>query len=278
MPYLALKDNIKIYYEDRGKGETLLFCHGLNSSHLDIKNFIDEFKGDFRIVCYDQRGHAFSDRATNHLNVKTLGQDLRQLIEYLNLDDVTVIGHSMGAASIFSYVNQFGCDRLKRIVAADMSPYMRNTVWEGGIGQGKWTDEDFLEDLDRIFDDVGNYAFVVVKNLMNPALKNIPKDFEPAMINYFGSTCDPLTTASFWYSLFRTDQRPAIEKITVPFLYIMPELPLYSMVAVDYMREHVKGSFYLEKDFPNTSHNIIQQAPHEVAERVKSFINKTCNE
>ena len=76
MPYLATTDGTKIYYEDKGRGETLIFCHGLNSSHLAIKNFIDEFSGEYRTVCYDQRGHASSDRAKIHMNVKTLGQDL----------------------------------------------------------------------------------------------------------------------------------------------------------------------------------------------------------
>lgn len=69
----------------------------------------------------------------------------------------------MGAAAIFSYVNQFGCENLKRIVVCDMSPYMRNDGWTGGIGQGKWTDEDFLSDLDRIFDNIGYAAWYITK-------------------------------------------------------------------------------------------------------------------
>ena len=155
MPYLTMRDGTKIYYEDHGHGETLLFSHGLSSSHLELKNFINEFKNEYRCVCYDQRGHEASDRSQIHMNVKTLGQDMNELIEYLDLKNVTVIGHSMGAATIFSYVNQFGCEKLKRIVAADMTPYMRNDGWEGGIGQGKWTDENFMQDLDNMFDNLG---------------------------------------------------------------------------------------------------------------------------
>lgn len=272
MPFLTVKDGTKLYYEDHGQGETLLFCHGLNSSHLAIKDFINEFKGEYRLVFYDQRGHESSDRATKHMNVRTLGQDVAEIIDALDLRDVTAIGHSMGAASIFSYVNQFGCGKLKRIVAADMSPRMSNTDWQGGIGLGKWTDEDFMQDLERIFDDVGAAGWHITKTMMNPALANTPAELEPAMIALCGKGFDPFTMASLWFSLFRTDQRPAMAKITVPFLYIMPETPLYSMTNVDYIRAHVKGGFTLEKDFPGTTHIILQQAPHEVAERVKAFI------
>ena len=101
MPYFAVSDWTKIYYEDCGQGETILFAHGLGSSHMELKPFIDEFRGNFRCVCYDHRGHGASDRSKIHMNVKRLGQDMNELIEYLNLKDITIIGHSMGAATIF---------------------------------------------------------------------------------------------------------------------------------------------------------------------------------
>ncbi len=271
MPYLAMRDGTKIYYEEHGKGETLLFSHGLSSSHLELRNFINEFS-DYHCVCYDQRGHEASDRTTSHMNIKTLGQDMNELIEYLDLKDVTVIGHSMGAATIFSYVNQFGCSKLKRIVAADMSPYMRNDGWEGGIGQGKWTDEDFMRDFDNMFDDLGLANWRIMKEIMNPALASTPAEFEPAMTAMCRGKFDPFTVVSMWYSLFRTDQRAAIEKITVPFLYLMPEVPLYSMTTVNFYKEHLKGSFVLEKDFPGTTHLILMEKPHEVAKKVKEFL------
>ncbi len=92
------------------------------------------------------------------------------------------------------------------------------------------------------------------------------------MIALCGKGYDPLTMASLWFSLYRTDQRPAMEKITVPLLYIMPETPLYSMVNVEYIREHIQCEFVLEKDFPGTTHTILSQSPRQVAERVKAFI------
>ena len=47
MPMFTTTDGTKLYYEDTGKGPTLVFCHGLNSSHLAIKNFIDEFRNEY---------------------------------------------------------------------------------------------------------------------------------------------------------------------------------------------------------------------------------------
>ena len=272
MAYLTLRDGIKIYFEDCGTGEPILFIHGLNSSSEKIKKFISKFKKDYRCVYYDQRGHGLSDRANIHMNIENLGRDLNEIIEKLNLENVTVIGHSMGAAAIFNYVNQFGCGKLKNIVVVDMSPCTSNKDWKGGIAQGTGTDENILEIMDRIFDDISAANWYITKNLLNPKLKDTPAKIEAEMINFFSEGCDTLTTASLWFSNFRIDQRPAIDKITVPFLYIMPELPLYSMEAVNFYREHVKNKFYLEKDFPNTTHLILLERPREVAEKIKAFL------
>lgn len=184
MSFLTMSDGIKIYYEDHGEGETLLFIHGLNSSHLLNKEFYNEFKDEYHTVFYDQRGHESSDRSTIHMNVQRLAQDLNEIIESLDLDNVTLIGHSMGAATIYNYVEQFGCDKIKRIVAADMSPYMRNNGWTGGIGQESWTDEDFMQDLERIFDDIGYGGWYITKNLMNPSLKDTPEELEDARLHF----------------------------------------------------------------------------------------------
>lgn len=274
MPYITTSDGVKIYYEDHGQGETLLFSHGMNSSHLRIKNFIDDFKGDYRLVCYDHRGHGASERASINMNLQRLGRDLRELIEALELDDVTAIGHSMGGSTIFSYVNQFGCERLKRIVDVDMSPCGRNSDWSGGIAQGRWTDEDFMRDMDRIFESPGRADWYLDKTMINPKLANTPAEMENAMIALCGQGLDALTMASMWFSLYRIDLRPAMEKITVPLLYVMPETPLFTMECVDYIRDHVKGGFTLEKDFPGTTHSILVEAPRQVAERVKAFIRE----
>ena len=52
----------------------------------------------------------------------------------------------------------------------------------------------------------------------------------------------------------------------------MPEHPLYSTKATDYIKEHVQGSFVLENDFPGTTHALWSQMPHEVAETIKKFM------
>ena len=153
-----------------------------------------------------------------------------------------------------------------------MSPYLRNKDWKGGIARGEWTDEDYFNDFDRMFNDVAEANWYIIKEGMNHEYKKIPKEMEQTMINSIKDNIHPFITAGFWYSLFRTDQREVISKINIPFLYIMPDFPLYSMTTVNFYKDNVKGKFQLENNFPKTTHMILMEAPKEVADSVKKFI------
>ena len=276
MPYLMMQDGTQIYYEDRGKGETMLILHGVTASHRKMEGFVREFLGDYRCVTMDLRGHGGSNHVGLHMNLKTLAQDVHELMEYLDLKDVTIVGHSLGGGTIFSYVSQFGCDRLKRIVNVDMTPCASNRDWKGGLGRGEWTDADYLDDIERYFDNRDEQNWVVTKELMMPALKALPPEAEHGMVLTCMESCecDAFTAAGLWYSVFRTDSRPGVEKITVPFLHVFPETPICTMEAVNYVRDHAKGPVEIADGFPGTSHMILLEAPVPVAEKVKAFMKK----
>lgn len=74
-----------------------------------------------------------------------------------------------------------------------------------------------------------------MSKLMNPALQELPQKEQENLIENFRKEVDPLIFSAFWFSLFRTDQRPSLEKIDVPVLYLMPEDVLYSTINTDYI-------------------------------------------
>ena len=55
MPYLTMQDGTKLYYQDRGKGQTILFAHGLNSSHIKNRDFLDEFRDEYKRIMHLQK-------------------------------------------------------------------------------------------------------------------------------------------------------------------------------------------------------------------------------
>ena len=88
--------------------------------------------------------------------------------------------------------------------------------------------------MENFFDDVGKANLSIIVDCMLPGNKN--KSIETQQYSPPSSVFNPTESfvmSSLWWSLFRTDQRPFISKITVPFIYIIPEYSLYS-------RNHMK--------------------------------------
>ncbi|HEX8804861.1 MAG TPA: alpha/beta fold hydrolase, partial [Acidimicrobiales bacterium] len=59
-------------------------------------------EGGHRVVLYDQRGHGRSERGAAPLTVDVLGDDLRAVVEQLDVRDAVLAGHSMGGMSVMS--------------------------------------------------------------------------------------------------------------------------------------------------------------------------------
>ena len=100
---------------------TIVFIHGFGLSqhvwHYQRRDLADEF----RLVLYDQRGHAGSQRAAHgDYSVEALGRDLRAVLDAAIPDGerVVLVGHSMGGMSILSYVDQFPEAVSERIAGA----------------------------------------------------------------------------------------------------------------------------------------------------------------
>lgn len=90
--------NIKIYYEEYGKGEPLLLLHGFGGTLSDWDAEIQILKNHFHVIAWDMRGHGRStsaDTSSVFLH-ETAAKDLVHLIKTLQLKNVKVIGHSSG--------------------------------------------------------------------------------------------------------------------------------------------------------------------------------------
>ncbi len=101
-------DDGSIFTICRGKGPALLFCHGVTlSNRVWVKQFEDLPERGFRCIAFDSRGHGESSTGTTGHSIANLAEDVRTVIEHLNLRDVVLVGHSMGgvAAQAFALLH-----------------------------------------------------------------------------------------------------------------------------------------------------------------------------
>ncbi len=98
MPY-APCNNANIYYEIYGHGEPLLFINGLKTDHTRWFKLKELLATHYQVILFDNRATGRTQDEGHGFTVETMANDTAALIEYLNLDSVTVIGHSLGGAT-----------------------------------------------------------------------------------------------------------------------------------------------------------------------------------
>ncbi|KAJ1480155.1 Alpha/Beta hydrolase protein [Baffinella frigidus] len=109
---------------------------GLNVTELASKGL--------RVVTYDQRGHGDSDKPAHGNTVARLAADLRDVLSSRpDLQNVTLVGASMGVAVILSYLELFGFARVSKLIFVDQAP-LQNRVEGWTIGSKGCYDEASL--------------------------------------------------------------------------------------------------------------------------------------
>ncbi|QFT89277.1 Dihydrolipoyllysine-residue acetyltransferase component of acetoin cleaving system [Bacillus sp. THAF10] len=92
----VIKDDISLHYEDQGVGHAIVLLHGFCGSHEYWKYVIDELEDRYRIIAVDLRGHGDSAVAENEFTIEDMADDVKVLLESLEIEEATVIGHSLG--------------------------------------------------------------------------------------------------------------------------------------------------------------------------------------
>lgn len=90
-------DKTTIHYDSKGSGETtLLFIHCWSCDRSYWNNQFDLFSKYFRVVKLDLAGHGESGNNRKRYTIQTFAQDIEAIIAKLKLENVVLIGHSMG--------------------------------------------------------------------------------------------------------------------------------------------------------------------------------------
>lgn len=107
---------------EAGSGQPLIMIPGWSQSAAEYGRNIDELAKDRRVIALDMRSHGDSPNAASGHRIQRLAKDLREVIDALGLDNVDVLGHSMGSSIIWSYLDLFGEEKLRRLIIVDQAP------------------------------------------------------------------------------------------------------------------------------------------------------------
>jgi len=128
--HVTTSDGVSLYYLEAGSGRPILMIPGWSQTAEQFRHQLEGLSDRYRVIALDMRGHGESDKPEFGYKISRLAKDVRDVIEALDLDEVNILGHSMGSSVIWNYYDMYGPDRLSKLLLIDQMPMITsNPAW-----------------------------------------------------------------------------------------------------------------------------------------------------
>lgn len=209
-----------LHVEDTGgTGRPVVLIHGWPLSGKAWEKQVPALsQADYRVITYDRRGFGESQKPADGFDYGTLANDLSDIIKELDLNDVTLVGFSMGGGEVARYIADHGEDRLHSVVfAGAVPPYLMQGPDnpDGPLTKEKAgeMEAELKEDRTAFFDQFTKDFFSA-----NGVLKVSEEDRQKAIALCHQS--DQTAALGCMKAFGTTDFRDDLTRVTVPTLVI----------------------------------------------------------
>jgi pimeloyl-ACP methyl ester carboxylesterase len=216
----GLFKSVDLHVEDTGgTGRPVVLIHGWPLSGASWSKQVPAFAAaGHRVVSYDRRGFGRSDKPASGYDYDTFAEDLHSILEALDLNDVTLVGFSMGGGEIARYFGKYGSERVHSIVfASAVPPYLAKTDDNPDGPLDKETaaglEGGLTADRHAFFPEFVNNFYSA-----NGVLKVTPEDVAEAVA--LAEQSDQKAALGAMNAFATTDFRDDLTKIAVPTLVI----------------------------------------------------------
>lgn len=259
------KEEISIAYSDYGNGDPVVLIHGWPLSRemweYQLGPLVD---AGHRVVKYDRRGFGKSSKPWTGYDYDTLASDLNELMEQLDLRNVTLVGFSMGGGEAVRYISTYGEGRISRLaLISSVTPFMKKTENnETGV------DPHVLDEMiASIKDDRIGFLDEFGKKFFGVAF--LSKPISTPLLHYYrdlASRASARSTIEAAKAFAGTDFRNDLAKITVPTIIIHGDAD--KTVPIEVSAERTAQMI------PHAEYAVLGGAPHGLFYTHKEDLNK----
>lgn len=249
----AAGNDIEVFYQDLGTGSPVVLIHGWPlSSQLWDYQLAELPKHNLRVIAYDRRGFGKSSQPWEGYNYDTFADDLKAVLDTLDLQNVTLVGMSMGGGEVARYMSRHGGARVSKVVfMSAITPYLLKTDDNPDGVDGDVFDDmkekltkdraDFLQTFGKQFYGIGFLDKPVSQ-------AQLDGDFARAYMAGQKATVDSVTAFA------ETDFRDDLAQIHVPALIIHGDAD--KVVPIEASAERTAAAL------PNAQYIVYEGAPH----------------
>lgn len=268
-------DGAQISYISAGEGKPIVMIHGGSQSAEQFKYQIPVFAEHYHVIAVDLRGHGESEKVSFGYRIARLSKDLQELIVTLQLEQPHLLGHSMGCAVIWSYLDLFGLDEIDRLVLVDQSPI--------GILRPHWNDREIAESGAILTAEQLNEAVYALENseteeftrnlvasMVTPAM---PKAQFEWIVEY-NLRLPPTSGAALLYNHLHTDWRDLIVRIRHPTLIISGRKSIIPWQSQVWINQSIPNSeLEIFEEAEGGGHLMFIENPEKFNRRVLQFLS-----
>ena len=273
MPYFKTtgSEELQLFYEDLGKNNPIIFISGWPLTHQMWEYQITPLRElGFRCIVYDRRGFGRSEQSLNNYDYDSLAADLKSLIDVIDVNDITLVGFSMGGGEVVRYCSKYDCEKISRIILLSSTvPYLLKTD-DNPEGVPF---EEIQESDHQIRDDRAGFLATFGKHYYGVNFINRP--VSQGILDWTNSlafTASQKAMLSCAESFSQTDFRNELAAITVPTLIIHGDndktVPIKA--TSEQAASLIPGSLY--KVYPGAPHGIFYTHKDILNRDIVSFV------
>ena len=213
------RDGTRIHFRDWGTGRAIVFVApwGLCSDWWDIPvmNFVER---GWRCISFDRRGHARSDDPSRGYDFDTLADDIAAILNGLALQDVVLVGHSMGGAEVVRYLTRHRSQRVTHaVLIAPTTPFRIKT---DDNPSGDRSHEALQTIYESFKQDLPHRAAQAAPDFFGVPKNSVSTETMDWWCRMFLDRCSTKVLRDLFKILNETDFRPELKTIRTPTLIL----------------------------------------------------------
>jgi pimeloyl-ACP methyl ester carboxylesterase len=253
--------------------QTILFLHGYPENWMMFEPVMTFLKDEYHLLAIDLPGVGKSESIASSDKL-TIANFINDIIQYLNLKKIILVGHDVGGMITYSFIKHFHEGLSKAVIMSTAVPGVdpweevkRNPyIWHFAFFSVPALPESLISGRQHLLFD---YFFNTV-TANKDAISNIKRN------EYVKAYESPISlkTSFDWYRTFSQDEKENSQhtSIDIPVLYLKGEKD-YGNIA-DYLEGFKKSGLDTIKGglIPNSGHFAPEEQPDEVAKAIDDFI------
>jgi pimeloyl-ACP methyl ester carboxylesterase len=267
-------NGIRINYKIGGQGPAVVLLHGYaETSHMWLP-LMPLLAKNHTVIAPDLRGAGNSERPRGGYDKKNMAKDIRELVQQLGYQQVSLVGHDIGLMVAYAYAAQYPAEVNKVVLMDAFLP-----------GVGDWKSVWLMRDLWH-FHFYGETPLALVKGRERTYFEHFWNDFAADKTKSVPETDRQFYAAAYardegmragfeYFKNFEQDAKDLAElstrKLNMPFLVLSGEkasgtflIDQAKLVATNVSGIVVQGS----------GHWLMEEAPDQVIPLIVTFLNE----